>query len=64
MITTSRIAVVLLLLCALCAAAERAKAVYKITRLSTMSVGISCLNGADPTGRKVGDVVIMSCGKE
>jgi hypothetical protein len=62
---TKRITVALLLLCALCVAAEeRQKSIYKITRLSTTEVGISCLNGADPTSKKFGNVVIMSCGKE
>jgi hypothetical protein len=52
------------LLCALCSAAtDKPKPIYKITRLSVTEVGISCLNGADPTGRKIGDTVIMSCGK-
>ena len=37
------------------------KALYKVTKLSQSQVGISCLNGADPTGRKIGDLVIMSC---
>lgn len=44
--------------------AERIKAMYKITRLSTTEVGISCTNGADPTGTKFGDTTIISCGKE
>lgn len=43
--------------------AERIKAMYKITRLSTTEVGISCTNGADPTGTKFGDTTIISCGK-
>ena len=43
-------------------ASERAKNVYKTTHLSTTQVGISCQNGADPTGRKIGDLLIISCG--
>jgi len=39
------------------------KANYKVTRLSSNEVGISCLNGADPTGRKIGDTLILSCGR-
>jgi hypothetical protein len=38
------------------------KAHYKVTRLSPNDVGVACLNGADPTGHKVGDVLILSCG--
>ena len=44
-------------------AAERVATVYKISRMSSTEVGISCNNGADPTGTKVGNTVVMSCGK-
>lgn len=54
-----KFAIALLLL-----AGSAPKPIYKITRLSSTEVGISCTNGADPTGRKVGETVIMSCGKE
>lgn len=60
----SRLMAALILLCVLCTAADRPKPIYKVTRLSITEVGISCLNGADPTGSKHGDMVIMSCGKE
>lgn len=59
----TKIIIAVLLLCGLCIATERQKALYKVTRLTTTQVGISCLNGADPTGRKIGDMVIMSCGE-
>jgi len=36
---------------------------YRVTRLSANAVGVSCLNGGDPTGRKVGDVLILTCGE-
>jgi hypothetical protein len=39
------------------------KAIYKVSRLSLTDVGISCTNGADPTGLKAGDTLIISCGK-
>ena len=32
-------------------------------RLSTTEVALSCSNGADPTGRKIGNTVIISCGR-
>jgi hypothetical protein len=32
-------------------------------RLSTSEIALTCLNGADPTGTKIGDTVIISCGK-
>jgi len=44
-------------------AGERPKNVYKIFHLSPTEIGITCQNEADPTGRKVGDLVIISCGK-
>ena len=44
-------------------AAER-HSIIKVTHMSTTEVGIACLNGADPTGTKIGDTVIMSCGRE
>ena len=37
--------------------------VLKTKRLSDYSVGLICSNGSDPTGTKVGDMVIISCGK-
>jgi hypothetical protein len=37
--------------------------VYKTTHLSATQVGITCLNGADPTGTKLGDLLVISCGK-
>ena len=40
----------------------RAKYICKVSHLSVTSVGISCLNGADPTGQKLGDVLVISCG--
>lgn len=49
----------LLLGCALMYATERS--ICKVVRLSTYTIGISCLNGAAPTGNKQGDTVIMSC---
>ena len=42
-------------------ASDRPKALYKVTRLSTTQVGISCLNNAWPKAQKFGDVVILSC---
>lgn len=41
----------------------QSKANYKVTRLSANEVGVSCTNGADPSGSKVGDTVILSCGE-
>jgi hypothetical protein len=40
----------------------RAKYICKVSHLSVNSVGISCLNGGDPTGQKLGDVLVISCG--
>lgn len=55
-------AIAVLILCAV-AVAERAQSFIKVSHMSPNAVGISCLNNADPTGTKVGNVVIISCGK-
>lgn len=44
------------------AAGAASKNICQVKRLSTNEVGISCANGADPTGTKVGETVIISCG--
>jgi hypothetical protein len=43
--------------------ATATKYIYKLSRLSESEVGISCQNGGDPAGTKVGDTLIISCGK-
>ena len=45
------------------AQSERPKVVCKATRLGPMAVAITCLNSADPTGHKLGDTLIISCGE-
>lgn len=40
---------------------ERQKNVCKATHLGPYSVAISCTDGADPTGKKLGDTLIISC---
>lgn len=42
---------------------DKPKNVCKAVHLGPMSVAITCLNGADPTGNKYGDTLIISCGK-
>jgi len=44
-------------------AGDKPKNVYKLFHISPTELGISCLNGADPTGRKVDSLVIISCGQ-
>jgi hypothetical protein len=44
-------------------AAEKMTTVYKLTRLSPTEIGIYCTNGGDPTGNKIGDTLVISCGK-
>lgn len=44
------------------AAGAASKNICQVKRLSTNEVGISCANGADPTGVKIGETVVMSCG--
>ena len=45
-------------------AQSKPKSIYKVFHFSANEVGITCQNGADPTGRKVGDILIISCGME
>ena len=42
-------------------AAPKPKSIIKITHLGTTDADIVCLNGADPTGNKYGNVLIVSC---
>lgn len=42
---------------------QREKYNIKAAHLGPNAVAIVCLNGADPTGIKQGDVLIISCGK-
>lgn len=44
-------------------ASDKPKAIYKILRISTTELGIVCQNGADPTGRKLGQLLVISCGQ-
>lgn len=44
-----------------CQSCLKPKPVYKVTKLSLTDVGVTCLNGADPTGQKYGNVLIISC---
>lgn len=55
--------VVILILVGAAIASERTQYIYKLSRLSATEVGISCTNGGDPTGNKIGDTLIISCGK-
>lgn len=44
--------------------AEKPRYVAKATHLGPMAVGVTCLNGADPTvAGNYGNVLIVSCGK-
>ena len=57
--------VVLIVLSIVCSVVMHANpTVYKITPQNRYEVGISCNNGADPTGTKIGDMVVISCGKD
>ena len=39
----------------------KTKNIYKTFHISPSDIGITCQNGVDPTGRKVGDILIISC---
>ena len=45
------------------AQSDKPKNICKATHLNPMSIAVSCTNGSDPTGRKVDEVLIISCGK-
>ena len=61
--TLKTIAVYLLLAGAVAQAAERAQSIIHVSHIGTSTVGITCANGADPTGIKSGEVLLISCGK-
>lgn len=42
-------------------ATGESKYVLSSKRLSSTAVALSCANGADPTGKKFGQVLIISC---
>ncbi len=50
-----------LLLLASSVTASETKVVCKTSRLGPMAVAIVCTNGADATGTKMGNVLIISC---
>jgi len=56
-----------LLLCSLLlagiAVAERLPSIIHVSHLGDATVAVTCKNGADPTGNKVGEVLLISCGK-
>lgn len=56
-------AALLLVGSAVSADTARPKPIYKVSKLSMTEVAISCNNGGDPTGRKIGDTLIISCGE-
>jgi len=47
----------------LIAGASTSTSVVKVSHLSDTEVGISCKNGGDPTGKMIGNTLIISCGK-
>lgn len=51
-----------LILCAFALGQRTTKSLIKVSHMSTTEVGITCLNNADPTGFKVGDTLVISCG--
>lgn len=44
-----------------CSRCVKPKPAYKVTKLSLLDVGISCLNGVDPISHVYGNVLIVSC---
>lgn len=58
------VAIAALVLLAMIVGQAESKYILSSKRLSSTEVALSCSNGADPTGRKIGETVIISCGKE
>ncbi len=52
-----------ILILAAFALGTESKWVLNYKRLSTRQVAITCANGGDPTGTKVGDVLVIDCGR-
>ena len=56
-----RIAVVLVGFLAVGVAAQRAKSAYKVSRLSNLSVAVSCLDSAKPEVVNYGELIVLRC---
>lgn len=41
--------------------AQKAKTLFKVTKVSLSQVAVSCTNGADPTIRRIGDMLVVAC---
>ena len=57
------IAVFVLMAAGSLVASERPKSIIHVSHLTPTEVGITCANNGDPTGNKIGDVLVISCGK-
>jgi hypothetical protein len=53
---------ILLLVCGAAMATE-SKYILATKRISSTDIAITCSNSGDPTGHKIGDVLIISCGQ-
>lgn len=58
------IATFILLTTASLVGSDKPKSIIHVSHLTPTEVGITCANGGDPTGNKIGDVLIISCGKD
>lgn len=58
-----KVMVAVALLAGIAYAGERMTTVYKLTKLSPTEVAIYCTNGGDPAGNKVGETLVISCGR-
>jgi hypothetical protein len=45
-------------------ASDRPRSIIHVSHLTTTEIGVTCVNGADPTGSKIDDVLIISCRKD
>lgn len=53
----------LLLSMAVLAFADHVDYICESKHIGTSAVAVSCKNGADPTGTKIGTILLISCGK-
>lgn len=58
-----KLGIAVLLLAGISYAGERMTTIYKLTRMSPSEVSIFCTTGGDPTGIKVGNSLVISCGR-
>lgn len=57
----TRIALFVLVALTLCVGQRVEKYICKVNHLGPYAISVNCLNGADATGTKIGDTLVISC---